>query len=181
MSVYFFTQNQRKGADNVAVFRVEKSRDYTVMSNHHLRNTDLSLKSKGLLSQWHIHSGARKVLEESQGQAERTDFPQPGQKCPGRDAEGKGLHPGLAGLLRDCEHEDNHAGMGRLAAPPLQMLYLETMEETQDESKEPDEIGDAPVAGVGGEQLPESLLAHGEERSCAAGNLKRKTRTGRIR
>ena len=35
----------------MAVFRVEKSRDYTVMSNHHLRNTDLSLKSKGLLSQ----------------------------------------------------------------------------------------------------------------------------------
>ena len=35
----------------MAVFRVEKNRDYTVMSNHHLRNTDLSLKSKGLLSQ----------------------------------------------------------------------------------------------------------------------------------
>lgn len=35
----------------MAVFRVEKNRDYTVMSNHHLRNADLSLKSKGLLSQ----------------------------------------------------------------------------------------------------------------------------------
>ncbi len=35
----------------MAVFRVEKNRDYTVMSNHHLRNPDLSLKSKGLLSQ----------------------------------------------------------------------------------------------------------------------------------
>ena len=34
----------------MAVFRVEKTRDYTVMSNHHLRNTDLSLKAKGLLS-----------------------------------------------------------------------------------------------------------------------------------
>lgn len=34
----------------MAVFRIEKSRDYTVMSNHHLRNTDLSLKAKGLLS-----------------------------------------------------------------------------------------------------------------------------------
>lgn len=41
----------KKGADNVAVFRVEKNQNYTVMSNHHLRNTDLSLKSKGLLSQ----------------------------------------------------------------------------------------------------------------------------------
>lgn len=34
----------------MAVFRVEKTRDYTVMANHHLRNTDLSLKAKGLLS-----------------------------------------------------------------------------------------------------------------------------------
>lgn len=35
----------------MAVFRIEKSKDYTVMSNHHLRNTDLSLRAKGLLSQ----------------------------------------------------------------------------------------------------------------------------------
>ena len=35
----------------MAVFRVEKSRGYTVMSNHHLRNKELSLKAKGLLSQ----------------------------------------------------------------------------------------------------------------------------------
>ena len=34
----------------MAVFRIEKPRDYTVMSNHHLRNTNLSLKAKGLLS-----------------------------------------------------------------------------------------------------------------------------------
>lgn len=35
----------------MAVFRVEKSADYTVMSNYHLRDTGLSLKAKGLLSQ----------------------------------------------------------------------------------------------------------------------------------
>ncbi|MDU3679684.1 MAG: DUF6017 domain-containing protein [Flavonifractor plautii] len=34
----------------MAVFRIEKTRDYTVMSNHHLRDTSLSLKAKGLLS-----------------------------------------------------------------------------------------------------------------------------------
>lgn len=34
----------------MAVFRVEKTRDYTVMANHHLRNKELSLKAKGLLS-----------------------------------------------------------------------------------------------------------------------------------
>ena len=42
---------QVKGVDDeMAVFRVEKNRGYTVMSNHHLRNAGLSLKSKGLLS-----------------------------------------------------------------------------------------------------------------------------------
>lgn len=34
----------------MAVFRIEKTRDYTIMSNHHLRDTELSLKAKGLLS-----------------------------------------------------------------------------------------------------------------------------------
>ena len=35
----------------MAVFRVEKNKGYTVMSNHHRRNKELSLKAKGLLSQ----------------------------------------------------------------------------------------------------------------------------------
>ena len=34
----------------MAVFRIERTRNYTVMSNHHLRNANLSLKAKGLLS-----------------------------------------------------------------------------------------------------------------------------------
>lgn len=34
----------------MAVFRIERTKDYTVMSNHHLRNHELSLKAKGLLS-----------------------------------------------------------------------------------------------------------------------------------
>ena len=35
----------------MAVFRVERNNGYTVMSNHHLRNKELTLKAKGLLSQ----------------------------------------------------------------------------------------------------------------------------------
>ena len=34
----------------MAVFRIDKIKDYTVMSNHHLRNKELSLKAKGLFS-----------------------------------------------------------------------------------------------------------------------------------
>lgn len=35
----------------MAVFWVERNKGYTVMSNHHLRNKELSLKAKRLLSQ----------------------------------------------------------------------------------------------------------------------------------
>ena len=51
----FFSENEHfsrppEGGEIMAVFRIEKTRDYTVMANHHLRNTALSLKAKGLLS-----------------------------------------------------------------------------------------------------------------------------------
>ena len=32
------------------VFRVERNKNFTVMSNHHFKNKDLSLKAKGPLS-----------------------------------------------------------------------------------------------------------------------------------
>ena len=34
----------------MAVIRIEKNKNYTVMSNYHLRDKNLSLKAKGLLS-----------------------------------------------------------------------------------------------------------------------------------
>ena len=34
----------------MAIFRVERTRDYTVMCNRHLRDENISLKAKGLLS-----------------------------------------------------------------------------------------------------------------------------------
>jgi len=36
--------------DDMSVFRVEKNSNYTIMSNYHLRDQNLSLKAKGLLS-----------------------------------------------------------------------------------------------------------------------------------
>ena len=34
----------------MAKFRVNKTRDYTVISNHHLKDKTISLKAKGLLT-----------------------------------------------------------------------------------------------------------------------------------
>ena len=40
----------KEGEIVMAYFRVNKNRDYTVMSNHHLRDRNLSLRAIGLLS-----------------------------------------------------------------------------------------------------------------------------------
>ena len=61
----------------MAVFRIKKPRDYTGMSNHHPRNTGLSLKSKGLLStmlslpeDWNYTTrGLVKICKEGTGTA----------------------------------------------------------------------------------------------------------------
>ena len=53
----------------LAVFRVEKNRNYTVMSNYHLRDQSLSLKAKGLMSMilslpdgWHYSTRGLAVI-----------------------------------------------------------------------------------------------------------------------
>ena len=85
-------------------------------------------------------------FEESKAKAERIDFPQSGQKRPQGDGECKGLHSRMAWLLRNRKHEDDHAGMGRLASPENPDVYLETMEEAENESAKPYEVGRAGMA-----------------------------------
>jgi hypothetical protein len=46
----FFVEKTMNGVGAMPVFRVEKTRNYTVMSNFHLKDKNLSLKAKGLLS-----------------------------------------------------------------------------------------------------------------------------------
>ena len=49
MACVFFCL-ERKWSRMTQVFRVERNKNFTVMSNHHFKNKDLSLKAKGLLS-----------------------------------------------------------------------------------------------------------------------------------
>lgn len=56
----------------MAVFCIEKTRDYTVISNYHLHNAGMSLKSKGrlsmmlsLLEEWNYTTrGLAKICKE---------------------------------------------------------------------------------------------------------------------
>ena len=92
----------------------------------------------------------------------------------------KGLHPGLAWLLRNCEYEDNDAKMGRMAAKKVPMLYLETMETPKNKSEEFNETRDASVAGSPERKHSEGILGNCGERHSPTHYHKRKTRTGRI-
>ena len=47
---FSYAYRQKEGVKSMAVYRVQRTRDYTVMSNYHLRDKNLTLKSKGLLS-----------------------------------------------------------------------------------------------------------------------------------
>ena len=47
----------------------------------------------------------------------------------------------MAGLLRDSEHEDDNAKMGRMAKTETSSLHMETMEGSESENTKPYEVG----------------------------------------
>ena len=49
MACVFFCP-ERKWGSMAQIFRVERTKNFTVMSNHHFKNKNLTLKAKGLLS-----------------------------------------------------------------------------------------------------------------------------------
>jgi hypothetical protein len=85
----------------MAVFRIEKTQNYTIMSNHHLRNKALTLKAKGLLSQmlslpeeWNYTLGGLAEINRERIDAIRTavwELEREGYivRRQGRDASGK--------------------------------------------------------------------------------------------
>lgn len=44
LALHYYLRAALKGENMMAVFLIEKTRDYTMIFNHHLRNTGLSLK-----------------------------------------------------------------------------------------------------------------------------------------
>lgn len=86
----------------MAVFRVERTQNYTVMSNYHLRDRRLSLKAKGLLS-----------LMLSLPEDWDYTLLRPGPHQPG----GEGCHSGRrggAGAGRICPAPPDHGQSGQV-------------------------------------------------------------------
>ena len=67
-----------------------------------------------------------------------------------------------------------------MAAPKIPVIYLEAMEESTDEGKEPDETGNAPVASLQKWELSEGILGNSRKRHSHPHHYKQETRSGRI-
>ena len=72
------------------------------------------------------------------------------------------------------------AKMGRMAEEKISLLYLETVEASQNKSEEPCEVGNAEMAGIQERKLSEGILGNCRKRYSENDCYKRKTRTGRI-
>ena len=104
---------------------------------------------------------------------------QSGQKCSTGDGKRKSLHPRLAGLLLDCEHEEHDAKVGRVAEAKISGIHLEAMEGAFSENTQSHKAGHIetlrPQMGI-----YESLLECSRKPDPNMLYYKRETRTSRI-
>ena len=126
---------------------------------------------------WTVHSCPSQSPAESEEQAARNHEAKPRSQRPKGHAGNKGLHDGMAELLRDSVPKDENAGMGRMAAAPNPCIHLEAMEETEDQTQEPYEARCAGILRTYGRQQPQRILVYGEHGSRDKRHNKRKTHT----
>ena len=67
-----------------------------------------------------------------------------------------------------------------MAAEKVPVLHLETMEASRNESKEPDEIGNAAVAGPQKRELTKGVLGNCRKRYSYKDHYEQETRRSRI-
>ena len=84
-----------------------------------------------------LSSSPREIPEESEAEAQGTDFPQSGQKRPEGYGESQDLYDRMACLLRNREYEEHNVGVERMASKTAPDVYLETVEEAEDQSTKP--------------------------------------------
>ena len=125
----FFVAIPQKGAFLMAVFRIEKTQNHTVMSNHHLRNPTLSLKAKGLLSQilslpenWdYTLTGLSRINRESVD-AIRTavqELERAGYVTRSRERKENGHYGGMEYVIREQPQEPDGFTPNTEPTPPI--------------------------------------------------------------
>ena len=81
----------------------------------------------------------------------------------------------MAELLWNSKHEEQYRRHQWMALSQNTYVYMETMEETKNKGKQPNEDGSAKRFGVAGRKQPPRLLVHDAYSCRKYGNDKRKT------
>ena len=113
----------------MAVFRIEKTQNYTVMSNHHLRNPTLSLKAKGLLSQilslpenWECTLTSLSLINRESVDAIRTavqELERAGYVTRSRECKENGHYGGMEYVIREQPQEPDGFTPDTDPTPPI--------------------------------------------------------------
>ena len=119
----------------MSVFRVEKTKGYTVMCNHHLRNHTLSLKAKGLLSQmlslpddWdYTLQGLAQINKESIDAIREAvrELERAGYIARNRERDERGCLRGTVYTIYEQPHTEPTSGEPAQASPTLDNPILE--------------------------------------------------------
>ena len=114
----------------MAVFRVEKTKNYTVMSNYHLRDTNLSLKAKGLLSQilslpddWDYTLAGLSYINRESIDAIRTavqELERAGYITRSRERKNNGQLGGVEYIILEQPQQSADKTTTPVSAPPIQ-------------------------------------------------------------
>ena len=124
-----------------------------------------------------IYPSFRKVEEESQRQTAKTYFPKSGQKDRHGIQQYQSVYERLAELLCGSRNEDDYGGLERVAASKNTNVYLEAVEEAENEGNKPKEVRNARMAGIQERKYPKRLLGYCGEWDINPHHNKRKTCT----
>ena len=80
-------------------------------------------------------------VEEDESQTQRTCVPEEGAETADISGQDKSIYERLAELLRDSEHEESHRRTEPMAVPSRKDVYLEALEEAEDEDSESMQVG----------------------------------------
>ncbi len=80
-------------------------------------------------------------VEEDESQTQRACVPEESAETADISGQDKSIYARLAELLRDSEHEESHRRIEPMAVPSRKDVYLEALEEAEDEDSESMQVG----------------------------------------
>ena len=93
---------------------------------------------------------------------------------------GQNIYPRVAWLLLHCKNQEPANENGWMAETTTKDVYLETVEETQSKSSEPNQTRNQQGQGLSMGKYEKGILAHIKESGIALFHHKQKAHTGRI-